>query len=141
MIRNKRGRSPIATAVAATLAGVLVPPAAAGGPPPKILPSADTGRALAERLCGGCHLVEGAPAPSVPAGIPSLRGLANKPGQSGRRIENALISPHAPMPDMRLSQAEIAHLLAYLETLRTNPAVPPLVGEPDPEKPVYPKPS
>jgi mono/diheme cytochrome c family protein len=105
------------------------------------LPDAATGRALAERLCSTCHLVEGGATTSVPAGVPTLRGLANRPGQSARRIENALIQPHPPMPDMRLTASEIQHLLAYLETLRTNPQVPPLHTPPGERKPEWPKPS
>ncbi|MDX2309388.1 MAG: cytochrome c [Hyphomicrobium sp.] len=96
--------------------------------------------ALAQRLCSGCHLVEGREG-TVPAGIPSLKGIANTKGQTGKRIEQTLIQPHTPMPDMLLTRDEIRHLLAYLETLRTNPEIAPLFQPADPDKPAYPKPS
>lgn len=89
-------------------------------------PSPERGHSLAGRLCKGCHLVEGSSVGSVPVGPPSLRAIANQPGQSSQRIRNALIQPFHPMPDLQLSNNEILELLAYLESLRTNPQVPPL---------------
>lgn len=86
-------------------------------------PSAAEGQDLARRLCAGCHAMETTSA-AVPAGIPSLRALANLPGQTGARITGILLQPHAPMPDMRLSLLEIQDLLAYLESLRTGPGEP-----------------
>jgi mono/diheme cytochrome c family protein len=89
-------------------------------------PSAARGRELAVRLCSRCHLVDGADNAAVPAGIGTFRGIANSPGQSAERISNVLILPHLPMPDNQLTRDEIQSILAYLETLRTNPQVPPL---------------
>jgi len=34
--------------------------------------------------------------------------------------------PHMPMPDAQLTVEEIQSILAYLETMRTSPDVPPL---------------
>lgn len=78
----------------------------------------------------------------VPAGILSLRGIANRNEQTGQKIMDVLIQPHPPMPDMRLSIEEINSIILYLESLRTNQAVRPLI-EPDRSmpKPTYPKPS
>lgn len=90
-------------------------------------PSPDRGYALAFRLCKGCHLVEGSNAEVVPAGVPPLRAIANRAGQSSQRIRNALIQPFHPMPDLQLTNDEILELLAYLESLRTNPDVPSLL--------------
>ncbi len=101
--------------------------------PEKAPPSAAKGRELAARLCKNCHVVEGEAAASVPAGLPSMRGIANATGQTGQRIHDVLIRPTHPMPDMQLSIDEILDIIMYLETLRTNPAVPPLItpGGPD----------
>ena len=105
-------------------------------------PSAEKGLALAQRFCKGCHVVEGGGDASVPAGVPSLRGLANKPDQSGERIRNVLISPHAPMPDIHLSNQEILDLIAYLDTLRADRAGTPfLTPAQRSPKPAYPQPS
>jgi len=90
-------------------------------------PSAARGRQLAVRLCSGCHVVDDAGNAAVPAGIGTFRGIANSPGQSAERISNVLILPHLPMPDNQLTRDEIQDILAYLETLRTNPEVPPLI--------------
>jgi cytochrome c len=91
-------------------------------------PSATRGRELAVRLCSSCHVVSGAATPAVPEGIATFRGIANSPGQSAERISNVLILPHLPMPDNQLTRDEIQDILAYLETLRTNPEVPPLIA-------------
>ena len=101
--------------------------------PEKAPPSAAKGRELSARLCKNCHVVEGETTASVPAGLPSMRGIANVAGQSGQRILDVLIRPSHPMPDMQLSIDEILDIIMYLESLRTNPAVPPLItpGGPD----------
>ncbi len=129
------------TALAALLLAAGTATGATADTPPKVEPSAEKGLAIAERLCGNCHLVEGMAGAAVPAGVPSMKGLANRPEQTGQRIQNALIQPHTPMPDIRLSMDEINHIIAYLETLRTNAAVPPLLPPASPKKPTYPKPS
>ncbi len=78
----------------------------------------------------------------MPAGLPSLNAIANKPGQTGRHIEFMLINPHPPMPDVRLTIREINDVVLYLETLRSDKTTPPLLAPSHPaEKPAYPKPS
>lgn len=77
------------------------------------------------RLCSNCHLVEGS-GKAAPAGIGTFRGIANRVGQSADRISNVLMLPHMPMPDAQLTVEEIQSILAYLETMRTSPDVPPL---------------
>lgn len=99
-------------------------------------PSATRGRAYAVRLCANCHLVDGSGI-TAPEGIGTFRGIANRPGQSADRISNTLILPHIPMPDTQITRDEIQDILAYLETLRTNPDVPPL-SVPSSRKPDYP---
>lgn len=101
-------------------------------------PSATRGRELAVRLCSNCHVIDGTGNAAVPAGIGTFRGIANSPGQSAERISNVLILPHLPMPDNQLTRDEIQDILAYLETLRTNPAVPPLITPPAGAKPQIP---
>lgn len=90
-------------------------------------PSATRGRALAVRLCANCHMVDGS-GKSAPEGIGTFRGIANRPGQSSDRISNTLMLPHMPMPDTQITRDEIQDILAYLEILRTNPDVPPLIA-------------
>lgn len=107
-------------------------------PPP---PSSENGHALAEKLCSGCHVTGATASGVVPAGPPTFPTIANKPGQSGQHIMNVLIQPHVPMPDVHLTRQEILDITAYLETLRTNKDVPPLLPPPGGPKPQYPEPS
>lgn len=105
-------------------------------------PSPERGQAFAQKFCQECHLVDGGGAVTAQAGLPTLRGLANKPGQSGERIRNVLINPHPPMPDMQVSAQEILDVIAYMETLRTDKkGAPFLTPSQQNIKPKYPKPS
>lgn len=123
--------------VLATAAGLALPVAGASQDP--VEPSADRGHELAHRLCQDCHAIADGVAARNPtvAGIPSFRALANQPGQTGDHIKGILIAPHKPMPDMHLTNQEILDLIAYLETLRTDPSVPPLL--PPASKPTVPE--
>lgn len=93
------------------------------------LPSADKGQALALRLCAGCHVVNSGTTAGVPAGVPTMRSIARRPGQTAARIKDILISPPHQMPDMQLTIPEIEDLLAFLETLRNDPSQPPFTPE------------
>ena len=111
-------------------------------PPPTHAQLVEDGRQLALRLCSGCHVVEGKADATAPAGLPSFRGIANRPDQTAERIRNVLINPHLPMPDMQLSRHEIDKLLAYVDSLRADTAGPPLTPrQVPPPKPTYPDPS
>lgn len=90
-------------------------------------PDAERGLALSEQLCRNCHIVSPRQSSSAGAGIPSFRVIANKPDQTGTRIVNVLIKPHAPMPNMQLSRFEILDIIAYLDRLRSADAGPPLL--------------
>ncbi len=105
-------------------------------------PSLERGRDIAQRLCSSCHLMPDAPSSGVIVGIPTLTAIANRPGQTGQRIETVLINPHLPMPDTHLTSGEIKDIIHYLETLRADKAAPPLLPPVVPAgKPTYPKPS
>lgn len=90
-------------------------------------PSARQGRELAIRLCRNCHVVDNAAGQAVPAGTLTFRGMATKPGQTGEQITAVLIQPHAPMPDIQLTRAEIDNIIAYLDALRAEESLPPLL--------------
>jgi mono/diheme cytochrome c family protein len=107
----------------------------------KPVPSPEKGLGLAQKFCQGCHLIEDKAGATVPAGVPTFRGIANRRGQTGQHITNVLIQPHAPMPDVRLTNEEILHILAYLDTLRTDKAIAPLAPASPTPKPKYPEPS
>ncbi|MFN3745256.1 MAG: c-type cytochrome [Hyphomicrobiaceae bacterium] len=101
-------------------------------------PSAERGRDLAIRLCQNCHLLDSATGQTVPAGTPTFRSMATEPSQTRERVLAALIQPHVPMPDVQLSRAEIDDVIAYLDAIRAEHALPPLLpplGEPKPTLP------
>lgn len=123
-------------------AGAQSQPDATKKAPELEVPSPERGLAFAQRFCKDCHLVDGSGNTTAQAGLPSLRGIANKPGQSGEHIRNVLINPHPPMPDMQVSAQEILDVISYLETLRADKTAPPLLAPVQPgTKPLYPKPS
>jgi cytochrome c len=100
-------------------------------------PDAENGKQLAEKLCISCHVISEGAETSVPAGVPSFRGIANKPGQTGDHVRSKLINPHPPMPDISLSRQEIEDIIAYLDELRDEAAGAPLLP-PQPEKSTLP---
>lgn len=100
----------------------------------------EKGHDLALTLCKGCHLVDDKVLSPVPVGIPTFRAIANRTGQTGEKIKDVLIKPHTPMPEIQLSNDEILSLIAYLETLRTDKSVPPLIT-PSVTRPTLPTPS
>jgi mono/diheme cytochrome c family protein len=135
---------------AAGACAALVPVLSPGGawaqstPPkaPTFAEQVSEGQKLAVRLCSTCHLVEGQTTGPTTAGIPSFRGMANRPDQTAERIRNVLIDPHPTMPDLQLSRPEIDRLTAYIDSLRAESAGPPLTSRSAPgAKPVYPDPS
>ena len=133
MHNGTRLRRNIMAAIMAGAALVAVSvPCGAQDAPAVSPPSPENGLALAQKLCVNCHLLPDVPA-TVPAGPPTFRGIANKPGQTGDKIVNVLIQPHAPMPDIHLTNAEMRDLLAYLETLRTDKAAPALRSPVEPD--------
>lgn len=137
LIRRDRSGATVVIG-AATLAFVTAAPLWAAVET-KSPPSPERGHALAQKFCTNCHVIDDSSNTTVPAGVPAFRGIANKPGQTGQNIMNVLIKPHTPMPDMNLTRDEIVDIISYLETLRTNEAVPPLLP-PSPPVPQSPKP-
>jgi cytochrome c len=96
------------------------------------MPSAEAGRALAEKLCKTCHLIGAEGDGSAQVGPPPFKSIADKPGQTFEHIKKVLIRPHAPMPDMHLTNDEILDLVAYLDSLRdagSTPLLPPVGGK------------
>lgn len=124
---------------AAISAGFFASSAGAQAPVPGV-PSAETGKALAQRLCSNCHVVQSDSTAGVPAGLPTMRSIARRPGQTGARIKEMLIAPPHQMPDMQLTLQEIEDLLAFLQSLRDDPSQPPFHPDGLPKgKTPYPK--
>lgn len=135
---NTRSISMFVLAVAAVLAVTAAAgPAIAEEDPTKKVPSAEDGKELAQKLCGGCHLTGTERSGAAPVGPPPFVTIANKPDQTAERIEGALIQPHPPMPDMQLTKEEMRDIIAYLDTMRDDKSSP-LLAPPTPEKPKTP---
>ncbi len=105
--------------------------------------SSAKGALLTDRLCSNCHISDDQSRLAVPVGIPTLRGIANKPGQTGMHIVGVLMAPHAPMPNISLTRDEIGDVIAYLQSLRDDQTSPPLLPRPQEQapKPKYPEPT
>lgn len=74
------------------------------------------GRALAERWCASCHEI--APGQAGSDQVPSFETIVRRDGRSAEWIRTWLSTPHDFMPDLTLTREEIAHLVAYFDTLR-----------------------
>ncbi len=124
---NSRRMKWVAIALAVSASCAVLPVQAQEKPKP----TPERGEALATKLCANCHVLPGGNPAAVPAGIPTFRAIANKPGQSGDHIAQVLMLPHAPMPDLQVTRDEILDILAYLESIRTDQSVQPIAPPAD----------
>lgn len=76
------------------------------------------GRAVAENWCANCHVV--GPQAQGPAGdaAPPFAAVARMPSTTEMSLRAFLQTPHARMPDYRLSQPELDGVVAYILSLR-----------------------
>ena len=120
-------RSVAALAVMALLVGPVTVRAQEPGfeIPPNLpeskVPDIENGKALANKLCVGCHVVDSASKGVPQADVPSFPAIANLPNQSIEALSNWLMAPHAPMPDPHLSRIEMRDLAGYILSLRAAP--------------------
>lgn len=79
----------------------------------------DRERRLGERLsgdlCSACHIVDEAQRGPALDGVPSFLELARS-GRSDAQLRAWLTNPHPPMPQMPLSEREIASVIAYIRS-------------------------
>lgn len=78
----------------------------------------DRGRALAERWCGNCHLVDRSVTSGRADGLPSLPAIASNPATNAARLRGFMSSAHGRMPDFSLGAREQDDLAAYILSLR-----------------------
>ncbi len=76
----------------------------------------EEGRRIARNSCAQCHLVEGAGKPTSEA--PAFEAVARMPSTTSVALKVFLKTPHATMPNIILSEAEIDALAAYILSLR-----------------------
>jgi mono/diheme cytochrome c family protein len=79
----------------------------------------EQGHTLARQWCSGCHLVEPGQATGGDA-APPFMAIAQDPALTPERLTQWLSDPHPPMPNLSLANEEIAALVAYIGSLRTE---------------------
>ena len=73
-----------------------------------------TGQRIAARWCAACHMISPGQSQSSPD-APTFAAVADKYESKDLRL--FLTAPYPRMPNMTLSQPEIADLVAYIRTL------------------------
>jgi mono/diheme cytochrome c family protein len=76
------------------------------------------GKAIAERWCNSCHVVEAGQKKAATDQAPPFASIAKKPDFGAARLALLLLAPHPNMPKLALSQTEIADLAGYILTLK-----------------------
>ena len=91
-------------------------------PPIKGVPSAASGKALAERWCKSCHLIdpgqETAPADMPPPFAALAKDIATREAE----YRGFLQVPHTPMTEISLSRGDIEDIIAYLRSMAPGAA-------------------
>ena len=80
------------------------------------------GRQLADTWCSSCHIVGPTTARGTSNGAPTFAAVASMNATTPMSLRAFLATPHANMPDLHLTNAEIDDLSAYILSLRRKPA-------------------
>jgi mono/diheme cytochrome c family protein len=114
----RRRLTPTAAVAAALLLALAAAPAPAQPTGTAQAERVARGRAVAENWCANCHLV--GPQARGPAGdaAPPFAAIAHMPSATEMSLRPFLQTPHARMPDYRLSQPELDGVVAYILSLR-----------------------
>jgi mono/diheme cytochrome c family protein len=109
------------TALGALAFGVLVlAPGSAHAQKIPGQPHAETGAALAQKICTNCHLIGASgQQTSASADVPSFKEIANLKGQSRERITMSIALPTHAMPMIELTREETSDLAEYILSLKT----------------------
>ncbi|MGX1100630.1 c-type cytochrome [Amorphus sp. MBR-141] len=97
--------------ILALVAGQVVPAFAAG--------DADEGHALARQWCSACHIVDEEQTTGS-ADVPPFAAIARSESLTADGLAAFLANPHPVMPNLSLSRAEIADIVAYIEALKRD---------------------
>lgn len=77
------------------------------------------GQEIAERLCAGCHAIDGRQGSRVQGtDVPSFRALANRPFRTPERLQAIIMTPRHPMPAIPIELSEIRDVVAYIQSLK-----------------------
>ncbi len=79
---------------------------------------ADHGKAIAERWCSGCHLVQPGQKTATTDKAPPFASMAKMPDFGAGQLALLLLKPHPNMPKLSLSRSEVADLAEFIQTLK-----------------------
>ncbi len=68
--------------------------------------------------CAHCHVVESVGETVAQSDVPTFQSIAERPEQTVEKIENGILQPHPPMPDLQLSREVIRDLGLYIMSLK-----------------------
>ncbi len=83
--------------------------------------AADTsaGKAVAQKLCINCHIVEpGGAVQNAAPDVPSFAAISDKAGQTEQHLRAFIMNPHPPMPEVQLTTYELDNIVAYILSLK-----------------------
>ncbi|MFC7474643.1 c-type cytochrome [Dankookia sp. GCM10030260] len=105
-------------AFAALLAGIAAAPMAAAQGDALRQERLAQGRRVAETWCANCHVI--GPGARGPAGdaAPPFDAVARMPSTTEMSLRAFLQTPHARMPDYRLTQQELDGVVTWILALR-----------------------
>lgn len=95
-------------------AGLLM----ASGATAQTVGDADAGRALAQRWCTSCHVIDPTAHSASATGAPTFPGIARMVSTTALSLSAFLQTPHDRMPDLHLSHDEIADVTAFILSLK-----------------------
>jgi cytochrome c len=80
------------------------------------------GHSFAREACSACHVVE-AEQQRIPKRIfiaPGFRNIANRPGMTATALRVFLTTSHPKMPNPIVTPEQMADVIAYILSLRSN---------------------
>ena len=76
------------------------------------------GRALAQRFCAECHVVEELNVRSPNSEAPSFTAVASTPGMTAMALNVFFQTPHRTMPNLILKPDQKNDIIAYIMSLK-----------------------
>jgi mono/diheme cytochrome c family protein len=76
------------------------------------------GHRIAREVCAECHRVERGEIDSRPSSPASFKTVADKPSTTAVSLRVFLRTPHANMPNLRLSPSETEDIIGYILSLK-----------------------
>ena len=81
-------------------------------------PNPREGERLAKQWCASCHLVARDQQGPAPDTAPTFASIAARPQATAGSLSVIIQMPYPRMPQIALSRDEVAHIIAYILTLK-----------------------